>query len=200
MYSIRLTPWYSDMSKILYINACCRDDSRTNELAGVLLSNLDGDIKSVNLYDENIVPLDAKLLAKRDSLLKDSKSDDVMFSFANQFASADTIVIAAPYWDLMFPSILKVYLENITVCGITFRYSDKGIPQSLCKAKNLYYVTTAGGFIGENNFGFDYVKALSRGFFGIANVICFSAEGLDIYGADVDKILCEAKNKIKVMI
>ena len=100
----------------------------------------------------------------------------------------------------MFPSILKVYLENITVCGITFCYSDKGIPKSLCKVKDLYYVTTAGGFIGENNFGFEYIKALAKGFFEIDNVRFFSAEGLDIYGADVDKILCEAKNKIKVMI
>ena len=119
-----------------------------------------------------------------------------MLSLARQFASAETVVIAAPYWDLMFPSILKVYLENITVCGITFRYSDKGIPQSLCKAKNLYYVTTSGGFIGANNFGYDYIKALAYGFFGIGNVRFFSAEGLDIYGADVDGIMQKAKKEI----
>lgn len=187
------------MSKILYINACCRDDSRTNELAHQLLHSLDGDVQSVNLYEENISPIDAQLLSKRDCLLKTSQTEDAMFSLAKQFASADTIVIAAPYWDLMFPSILKVYLENITVCGVTFRYSDKGIPQSLCKAEKLYYVTTAGGFIGENNFGFDYINALAKGFFGIDNVRFFSAEGLDIYGADADKILHEAKNNIKVM-
>ena len=52
-----------------------------------------------------------------------------------QFAAADVIVIAAPYWDLMFPAVLKTYLENITVTGITFCYSDQGRPQSMCKAK-----------------------------------------------------------------
>ena len=184
------------MKNILYINACCRENSRTNELAQYLLRSLDGQVHTVNLFEENIVPMDADLLSKRDSLLKNDMSDDEMFSLAKQFASADTIVIAAPYWDLMFPSILKVYLENITVCGITFRYSDMGIPQSLCKAKKLCYVTTSGGFIGENNFGFDYVNALAKGFFGIGDVRFFSAEGLDIYGADVGKIMQKAKGNM----
>ena len=184
------------MDNILYINACCRADSRTKELAQYLLSKLYGNIQSVNLYEENICPLDAQLLAERDSLLKNGQTDDKLFTFAKQFASADTIVIAAPYWDLMFPSILKVYLENITLCGITFRYSDMGIPQSLCKAKKLCYVTTSGGFIGENNFGFDYVNALAKGFFGIGDVRFFSAEGLDIYGADVGEIMQKAKGNM----
>ena len=184
------------MENILYINACCRDNSRTEELAQSLLGTLSGNIQTVNLFEENICPLDKNLLSKRDDLLKNGRKDDEMFSLAKQFALADTIVIAAPYWDLMFPSILKVYLENITVCGITFCYSDKGIPQSLCNAKNLCYVTTSGGYIGENNFGFDYVKSVAKGFFGIDDVSFFSAEGLDIYGADVDMIMQKAKVNI----
>ena len=184
------------MNNILYINACCREGSRTNELAMYLIGKLNGTVQSVILYEENIRPLNAQLLLKRDSLLKNGEIDDESLSLAKQFASADTIVIAAPYWDLMFPSILKVYIENITVCGITFQYSEKGAPQSLCKAKNLYYITTSGGFIGKNNFGFDYIKALADGFFGIDDVRFFSAEGLDIYGADIDRIMNQAKEKI----
>lgn len=184
------------MNNILYINACVRENSRTDELTQHLLKSLDGQIQTVCLTEENIKPLDPVLLAKRDQLLKSGKTDDEFFSLARQFASADTIVIAAPYWDLMFPSMLKVYLENITVCGITFRYSEKGIPESLCKAQKLYYVTTSGGFIGENNFGFDYIRAVASGFFGISDVKFFSAEGLDIYGADVDKIMQEAKESM----
>ena len=184
------------MNKILYINACVRECSRTNELAQHLLGSLDGQIETVNLFEENIKPLDSSLLAKRDEMLGNGRTDDEFFALANQFAKADTIVIAAPYWDLMFPSILKIYLENITVCGVTFRYSEKGIPQSLCKAEKLYYVTTSGGFIGENNFGFDYINALATGFFGIRDVKFFSAEGLDIYGADVNQIMQRVKEKM----
>ena len=184
------------MNKILHINACCRDNSRTDELTQHLLESLDGQVQSVNLYEENIVPIDAEMLAQRDSLLKNGKTDDKMFLPANQFVTADTIVISAPYWDLLFPAVLRIYLEHITVCGITFRYSEKGIPEGLCKAKKLYYVTTAGGFIGENNFGFDYVKALATGLFGIEDVSFFSAEGLDIYGADVASIMQKAKDNM----
>ena len=186
------------MNKILYVNACIRECSRTNELAQHLLGNLEGHIECVNLYEEDIRPPDAGMLSKRDELLKSGKTEDDVFTFAKQFASADTIVIATPYWDLMFPSILKVYLENITVCGITFFCTEKGFPQSLCKAKNLFYVTTSGGFIGENNFGFDYIKALAKNFFGIDNVKFFSAEGLDIDGADIGQIMQRAKDNMSV--
>ena len=33
-------------------------------------------------------------------------------------ANADKIVIAAPFWDMSFPSLLKVYIENIYTIGI----------------------------------------------------------------------------------
>ncbi len=188
------------MKKILYINACFKEGSRTNELAQHLLTNLDGELESVNLYEENIKPLDKQTLLKRDNLLKSGQTNDDFLKLARQFASADIIVIAAPYWDLLFPAILRIYLENITVCGITFRYSEKGIPVGLCKAEKLYYITTSGVFINENNFGFDYVKALATTLFGIETVQSFSAEGLDIEGADIGQILQQAKeNAVKTL-
>lgn len=188
------------MKKILYINACFKEGSRTNELAQHLLNNLDGELETVNLYEENIKPLDKQTLLKRDNLLKSGQTNDDFLKLARQFASADIIVIAAPYWDLLFPAVLRIYLENITVCGITFRYSEKGIPFGLCKAEKLYYITTSGGFINENNFGFDYVKALATTLFGIEAVQSFSAEGLDIEGADIGQILQQAKeNAVKTL-
>ena len=178
--------------KILFINASVRENSRTEELTHHLLGHLDGEVTEVDLYKENILPLDVKCLEKRNQ--HDYSGEE--FDIARQFADADTIVIAAPFWDLSFPSILKVYFENVTVSGITFEYSDEGRPVGKCKAKKMYYVTTSGGFIGKNNFGFDYVKALAESFFAIEEVQFFSAEGLDIFGADVKAIMDEAKNKI----
>ena len=72
----------------------------------------------------------------------------------------DVIVIGAPFWDLSFPAALKLYFENVTVSGITFEYSEKGRPVGKCNAKKLYYITTSGGYIGNNNFGVDYVKEI----------------------------------------
>ena len=79
---------------------------------------------------------------------------------------------------------------------MTFEYSEKGRPVGKCRAKKLYYITTAGGYIGNNNFGYDYVKALAENFFGVNDVSFYSAEGLDIYGADVEGIMSEAKERI----
>lgn len=177
---------------LLFINGCVREESRTLELAKAVLAKEAGEIQEVRLYPNGPEGLNAETLHQREELLKKGEYSHPMFRWANQFAQADTVVIAAPYWDLMFPAKVRAYLEEVSVSGITFQYSAKGIPQGLCKAKRLIYVTTAGGPI-IHNFGFDYVKALAQSFYGISDVRLVKAEGLDIWGADVEAILEEAK-------
>ena len=184
------------MEKILFINACVRPCSRTLELTETLLKKLGGDVQEVRLFETTLSALDLKAMEQRTIASGKNDFSDSVFDAAKQFAAADVIVIAAPYWDLMFPAVLKTYLENITVSGITFQYSEEGRPQSLCKAKTLYYVTTAGGFIEQNDFGFSYVEALAQNFFGISEIHRYAAEGLDIFGADVETILGKTKQEI----
>lgn len=164
------------MDKILFLNACVRPGSRTLELAETLLEKLDGYVQEVRLQELFLPMLDLKGMEKRNQAARENNFSDRAFDAAKQFAAADVIVIAAPYWDLMFPAVLKAYLENITVAGITFCYSAQGRPQSLCKAKVLHYVTTSGGFIGQNDFGFSYIKALTQNFFGITRIHRYTAE------------------------
>ena len=187
------------MDKILFINACVRSCSRTAVLAQTLLAKLQGDVQEVKLFENPLSALDLNGMGTRDLAARNKDFSAPFFDAAKQFASADMVVIAAPYWDLMFPAMLKIYLENITVSGITFRYSDHGRPESLCKAKALHYVTTSGGFIGQNDFGFSYVKALAQNFFEIPKVNRYTAEGLDIFGADVEALLHKAKREISAV-
>ena len=184
------------MDRILLVNACVRPSSRTLELAQAVLGKLSGSIEKVNLSRMPMTALDLAGMERRGQADQRQDFSHPDFDLAKQFAAADKIVIAAPYWDMMFPAVLKVYLENITVTGITFCYSDQGRPESLCKAKELHYVTTSGGFIGQNDFGFAYVKALTQNFFGITQIHRYSAEGLDIFGADVEAIMDKAKAAI----
>lgn len=181
---------------ILYINACVRQDSRTHALARTALNKLGGSVTELKLEKERIQPLDSKTLIKRNKLIESGSYSDEMFRYAKQFAEADKIVIAAPYWDLSFPSMLKVYFEAVSVLDIAFRYTDEGVPVGLCRASELIYIATAGGYIGDFNFGYDYVKALAQNLYGISDVKCFKAEGLDIYGADIDEIMIKAQNTI----
>ena len=180
------------MDKVLFINACVRPDSRTLDLARHVLEKIADEVEEVKLYEENLLPLDLEELALRDKAAKTKDFSSDVFRLARQFAGAEIIVLAAPYWDLMFPAVVKDYLEKITVCGLTFAYGKDGIPQGLCKGKKLIYVTTSGGPIFRN-FGYEYVSALAKGFYGIEEVKCVKAEGLDIDGADVADIMASAK-------
>lgn len=181
---------------ILYINACVRKDSRTKKLADHLLSEATEQIEEVRLQDIVFPNVDEYYLLKRDKLLLSGAFDDPMFSLARQFARADTVVIAAPFWDLSFPAALKQYFEQINVAGITFRYSEEGVPVGLCKASKLYYITTAGGYFFPEEYGFGYVKALAQSFYGIMDVELIKAVGLDIAGADEKKIIHDCINDI----
>ena len=183
------------MEKILLVNACIRPNSRTLQLASHVLQHFSGRVEEVKLYEENLSPLSLAEIEIREKADDTKDFSNGIFALAKQFAAADVIVIAAPYWDLMFPSVLKTYLENITVNGLTFTYGEKGIPKGLCQAKRLIYVTTSGGPI-VCNFGYDYVAALAQMFYGIQEVKCVSAQGLDIKGADVTSLLDQAKGAI----
>ena len=180
---------------ILFVNGCVRENSRTLELAQAVLAKETDAIEEVRLYPDGPNGLNAEKLAQRDALLTNQELDHPMFRWARQFAAADTIVIAAPYWDLAFPAKVRAYLEEVTVSGITFRYGENGIPQGLCRAKRLIYVTTAGGPIFQN-YGYEYIKALAQGFYGIPDVSLVRAEGLDIRGADPEAIMVRAKMEI----
>jgi FMN-dependent NADH-azoreductase len=181
---------------ILCVDASVREQSRTRKLAEALLTNLGGEVTKVRLEEISFDVTDESYLEKRDSLIAKGAFGDEMFALARQFAEADTIVIAAPYWDLSFPAKLKQYIEAINVLGVTFEYTKEGFPKGLCKAGRLYYVMTAGGSYVPEEFGYGYIKALAQNFYGINEVELIKATGLDIFGADSDAILDEAIRNI----
>ena len=187
------------MNKILFVNACTRENSRTLQLAEHVLNSLNGEREDINLYKIDLLPLDAKGIKSREMASQTNDFSDNVFNLAKQFGAANTIVIAAPYWDLMFPAVVKSYFEAVTVSGLTFVYGKNGIPKGLCKAKKLIYITTSGGPI-IHNFGYEYISALGKSFYGIDEVKCISAQGLDIYGADVDSILQNAMDSVNDLI
>lgn len=179
------------MEKILFINACIRPESRTLILAEHLLGKLTGQVEEVNLEKEAIPALNGEGLQYRQALLAAERFDDPMLRYAQQFKEADVIVIAAPYYDLSFPSALKNYLEAVACVGLTFYYDENEIAQTHTRARKLYYVSTGGGEL-KKQFGFEYVKALAGEFYHIFDVQGFFAEKLDLLGSDPAGIMEEA--------
>ena len=139
------------MSELLFVNACVRGArSRTLALARHFLTEYEkshpGDrVTERNLMEERLEPQYPEVLAERDTLWNAGRLEEPMFAPARQFAGADRIVIAAPFWDLSYPAILKIYLERISVTNLTFGYDDAGNSVGLCRAKRLLLITTRGG-------------------------------------------------------
>lgn len=183
-------------NKILFLDATVRPDSRTQILAKHLLSKLDGEISHLKLCNEEYPVLDEIYLKFRNDSSEKMDFEDIVFDKAKQFKEADTIVVAAPFWDYSFPSWLKTYIENICVLNLTFKYNEENKPVSLCKANKLYYVTTVGGFCDSYEFGYGYIKTVCEKFFGIKDSKLFSADGLDIVGNDSNLALQKAKSEI----
>ena len=183
------------MKKILYVDACTRPDSRTKVLAEHLLSYLEGDVTHLRLFSEAISPLNEKAIRERQTSVKQGRFEGNGLEYAKQFSEADIIVIAAPVWNLCFPSMLQVYCENIAVEGITYSLDENGTQIGLCRAQKFYYVTATGTRNLDPVFGYGYLKTLFS-MLGIHSSACFSAEALDIPGADDDMILTICKREI----
>ncbi len=178
------------MPKLLFLNACIdRERSRTLRIARAAVSILEDrgyETEEIILEDEYVLPMTTEILGKRNTLLKEGRYDNPLFSNAKTFRDVDRIIIAAPFWDFGFPSVLKTYLESVSCPGITYRYTPEGELIGLCRAERITYITTRGGFVSdEKDLGFATIGELGN-YFGIPEVDCISANAMDIPTTDVD--------------
>ena len=189
--------------RLLCIDACPRDKalSRTLQLLTAFREAYralypNNEIQTLRLADEGLSPFFHEDVLQREKLVDEGRLDDPMFRWARDFQSADHIAVAAPYWDLSFPAVLKLYIENIFVRSLTFRYTLEGEPVGLCRGQRLVYLTTAGSPIGAEDLGYGYIRAVAK-MLGVKEFDRVSAEGLDIAGRDARGILQEALVKAK---
>ncbi len=182
------------MKKMLFVNACPRKEaSRTLKLASSFLDHFrteDWEIIEQDLTEMHLQSVDMQTLEMKEALCDAQAWNDSFFRYALQFQQADMVVIAAPYWDLSFPSILKVWVENMYVRNLTFHYvNDQCV--GMCKGTEAVYVTTAGSPIRDNDWGALYMKAVLQAL-GIASFTSIRAEGLDLDGNDAQALMQEA--------
>lgn len=193
------------MEDLLFINACVRGQkSRTLQLARRFLgawqhAHPEAVITERDLCRDRLSPQYPEVLEERDALWSAGKLDDPLFQPARQFAAAGRIVIAAPFWDLSFPAILKIYLERISVTNITFGYDNLGRSVGLCKADKLLLITTRGGDfsipeISWMEMGARQLEALCA-MYGIPSFQCLTAQGLDDIRNDKEAILAQAMDQ-----
>ncbi|MDF2699440.1 MAG: acyl carrier protein phosphodiesterase [Haloplasmataceae bacterium] len=171
------------MAKVLYIKANPKKDeeSTTFKLANVFLNeykakNPNDEIIVLDLYKENIRPLDETLLQEMFS-----KKDGEILRQAKLFASCDKFIVAAPMWNLSFPSILKVYFDYITQVGIVFKYTESGSVGLLAdRPRKAIHIVSRGGLYSEGpakeyEQGDRYIRTLFN-FFGIMDIQTLAIE------------------------
>lgn len=190
------------MANILFVNACVRgEQSRTLKIARRFLEvyaqrHPEDTVTERNLMVQRQEPQYPEVLAQRDAAWEAGALDSPLFEEARQFASADKIVVAAPFWELSFPAILKIYLERVSVNKITFGYDNAGGDVGLCKADKLLFITTRGGnFTAPDKewmeIGARELKALCV-MYGIGEFQLLCAEGLDDVRNDAAALVAEA--------
>jgi FMN-dependent NADH-azoreductase len=186
------------MTKTLYIDCCIRgEQSRTKKLAEAFLAAYgareDVNIERLTLMDEPIVPFQNGYFWQREKLLERGELNHPRFRYAHQFQQADRVVIAAPFWDLSFPALLKVYIENLCVQGITFDCNDANGCFGVCRAEKMLFLTTRGGAMEGRAMdnGTKYLGDMAR-FFGITTFEHIAADGLDMGQEPAEAILGRA--------
>lgn len=174
------------MNKLIFVNACTREEeSRTLMISKGIIGELSKkyDIKEYNLNSLDLMPLSKADLENRINNCYSPKNVEL----AREFANADRIVVAAPFWDMGIPAILKTFIECISLSGITFKDSNTGLGG--CIASKMLYITTRGLDIKDDDpleAASPYLKALCW-LWDINEFEMISACGLDIISSEEQK-------------
>ena len=166
------------MDKLIIIDSCMREESRTRVILDAAKDVLSAryDIETIDVNAIGLPPVTPDVLNERTA----GNVPDNAVALARKIASADRIVIAAPFWDMSFPAVLKAFFENMSLYNVTF--TDDGTTcTGLCKCRKVLYITTRGMDIPTGDFrdqGSSYLKALSS-LWGLGEVITVAAWNLD---------------------
>ncbi|MBQ3766409.1 MAG: NAD(P)H-dependent oxidoreductase [Bacteroidales bacterium] len=151
------------MKKLVVIDACIREEeSRTRRIAAPIIQVLAKryEIVRYDLTEMPMEPLTPRTYADRAAGI----IPEWALEAARTIAAADRILIAAPFWDMSFPAVLKTFFEHTSLFDITF--TDNGHScVGLCKCEKVMYVTTRGMNIPTGDpreQGSSYLQALSR--------------------------------------
>jgi len=188
--------------KVLIIDSCIKpgEESRTRVLLNSFEASLkeahpDCEIEKLVLSEEkDLVPFTYEMVMERYGIVERQEWDNNLVKYAKQFASADRVVIAAPYWDMAFPSILKIYIEHIFVGGICFKSTPQGL-KPITGIEKALFIQTSGGYVGEDDPGSKYLE-YTLSYLGPQEYTRIAADGIDVVGADVEGKMNEAKQKL----
>jgi FMN-dependent NADH-azoreductase len=134
-------------------------------------------VGSVYTPEESLTPQQKKLLELSDTLLA-------------ELARADQYVIGVPMHNFGVPSVLKLWIDQISRVGKTFSY-ENGTPKGLLVGKKATFIIATGGVYDAQTqmASFNFVEPYLRsvfGFLGVTDATFLTAGGTAAlnYGQD----------------
>lgn len=163
----------------MFINGCLRaDHSRTLQIAQTYIEKMQQN-EEVQLMEHDLSQEKISYLTQASF---DPETGEVLggdCTLAREFAQADEIIVAAPFWEFMFPAVVSCYFEQVSVPSITFQYTEHG-SVGLCRASSITYIYTSGDYLQQDDrVGEQYLERLGR-LYGIPGFTAISAQGLDV--------------------
>lgn len=158
-------------------------------------ANPNDEVVELNLYKSDIKHIGL------DDLANYANPEGLLQRYSKDFASFDKYVFATPMWNLFVPSILKTYIDHIVVSGVTFKYSESGMPKGLLKDKKAVCILSRGGaysFWPLSMFAYDskYLKTI-LGFMGIKDREILAVENTGKHPDKRAEIVNKAIDKAK---
>ncbi len=186
------------MKTILFINGCIREkNSRTLKLANTYIEEKKKE-SDINLIERNLNFENLQYMTSKSFVSETGEMIPFDSGLAQEFADADEIVLAAPFWEFMFPAVVSCYFEKVSCVGVTFKYTETG-SVGLCKATSFKFIYTAGDYLkDEDRVPEKYLKKLTE-LYGIPEFSSILVDGLDIQTNDAEVLVNNMCDKIKAL-
>lgn len=173
------------MTKLLYVKASPRDESRSVAVADAYLAALKATkpelvVDTLSLWQEKLPEFDgdranaklAIITGQQHSTVQRTKWDEVV-AIIERFKAADIYLFAVPMWNGGIPYRLKHYIDIIHQPGLMFGLDPKTGYFGLLKGKRAVIAYTSGAFspgAPSPEFGTDHHSTYMRSWLNQAGV------------------------------
>ncbi|ENQ3108655.1 FMN-dependent NADH-azoreductase [Bacillus sp. 491mf] len=171
-------------------------------------ANPQDEVLTIDLFHTSVPTIDGEVFAAWGKLgagegfetLSESQQQKIAAMNGNleTFMHADKYVFVTPMWNLSYPPVVKAYLDNISIAGKTFKYTENG-PIGLLEGKKALHIQATGGVYSEGpyagvDFGRNHLKAMLN-FMGVTDVEYIAVEGMSANPAQAHEIKEQAIEK-----
>lgn len=175
-------------------------------------ANPENEVIHFDLFKENVPMLDGNVFDAWGKLGNGTAFEELsvdqqatlaaMNRNLEMFTQADEYVFVTPFWNFSFPSVVKNFIDNISIAGKTFKYTENG-PVGLLENKKALHIQASGGVYSEGpaagiNFSSPYLTSILN-FVGVTDVTTLFVEGMAAMPDKAQEIKANAIEKAKVL-